>query len=112
VSVWKGGEVVSLITEHANRCSAELRTERARVKASLRRRHVTLAEVFDSPAVQTMRISDLLECVPGLSAIKVSRLLLTLAIAYARPVGSLSPRQTEEIFRVLRYRHPMVKVKP
>lgn len=92
--------------------SNQIRSERARIKASVRRRHVTLAEVLVAPAIQTMRISDLLECVPGISPMRASKLLLTLGLGYYRPVESLTRYEREQLFRLLRLRHPGVKVKP
>ena len=92
--------------------SNQVRSERSRIKASVRRRHITLAEVLDSPAVQTMRISDLLECVPGISPMKSSKLLLTLGLGYYRPIETLTRYERGEIFRLLRLRHPLIRVRP
>lgn len=103
---------MSACTDYANRCSTELRIERARVKASLRRGHVTLAEVFDSPAVQTMKIADLLECVHQMAALKASRVLLALRIGYARPIERLTGRERLLILEQIERRHPWVKVRP
>lgn len=87
-----------------------IRAERAQVKAALRHRSLTLTEVLAEPAVATMRISDLLECIPGLSPRKVSCVLLTLGIGYWRPVESMTVHEIAEIKRVIRRRHRYVRV--
>lgn len=86
-----------------------VRMERTAIKRALKQREVLLAEVWDEPAVQTMRIADLLESVPGLAAFKVASILLTLCIGYQRPVGHLSDGQRREILRLIRQRHPWIK---
>jgi hypothetical protein len=73
------------------------RTIRARARAELKSGELSLAELFDragaDQALATMRISALLEALPGYGKIRAGGLLTELRIAQSRRVRGLGPNQ-------------------
>lgn len=90
--------------EHANR----IRTYRAILKESLKdadpwRARNIAADVIDAPYPEalTMRVESLLLAVPGLGRVKVRRMMTNAKVGAHRTVGGLSPRQRDELHRML-----------
>ena len=89
----------------AAEASAALRAERKRMKGCLRRGEVTLSDAWSEPSFATMRLSDLLESLPRMSAHRASRVLVSTAVGYARPVGKLRQIERDKLEYVIRNRH-------
>lgn len=83
--------------EQALTRALETRRERARVRAALRARSMTPVEVIEgasgNPVWAGLRVSWLLESVPGIGPVRAERLMAELAIAPSRRVRGLGERQ-------------------
>lgn len=73
------------------------RQERSRLRAALKARDLTAADVIDgapgNPLWGGIRVSWLLECVPGIGSVRAERIMSTLQIAPSRRVQGLGDRQ-------------------
>lgn len=77
--------------------AAAARRARADIRARLKRRELTLAEVLDAgradPAVARMRISTVIESLPGIGPATARRVMQDVGIAASRRVRGLGPHQ-------------------
>jgi hypothetical protein len=73
------------------------RRERSRLRAALKDREVTAVDVIAgseaNPLWGGLKVAWLLECVPGIGAVRADRIMTTLHIAPSRRVQGLGDRQ-------------------
>jgi hypothetical protein len=73
------------------------RQERARLRSALKSRELTAVDVIEgapgNPLWGGVRVSWLLECVPGIGSVRAERIMATLQIAPSRRVQGLGDRQ-------------------
>lgn len=73
------------------------RRERAEIRQRLKQRHVGLAEVLDTgrtdPTIARMRVSTIIESMPGVGPATARRIMQELGIAASRRVRGLGPHQ-------------------
>jgi hypothetical protein len=83
----------------ALRRANDIRSERARLKESLRTGQAGIVEVLSEPpvCVHTAKVMDLLLAVPKYGRVKASRVLERCRISPARTVNGLTPRQRKEL---------------
>ena len=85
--------------QRADALSAALaaRRERARLRAALKAREVSPIEVIegagDRPLWAALRVSWLLESVPGIGVVRAERIMASLRIAPSRRIQGLGERQ-------------------
>jgi hypothetical protein len=85
--------------QRADALSAALaaRRERARLRAALKARDLSpitvIEEAPERPLWGALRVSWLLESVPGIGAIRAERIMVTLRIAPSRRIQGLGERQ-------------------
>lgn len=81
------------------------RQERARLRAALKDRSVTAADVIrgsaDNPVWAAVRVSWLLESVPGIGCVRAEKLMTDLHIAPSRRVQGLGDRQRAALITAL-----------
>lgn len=81
------------------------RQERARLRSALKARSLTVAEVIsgsaDNPVWAAVRVSWLLESVPGIGSVRAERLMADLHIAPSRRVQGLGERQRAALIDAL-----------
>lgn len=81
------------------------RRERSRLRAALKAREVTAVEVIEGAADNeiwgAVRVSWLLECVPGIGAVRAERIMSSLRIARSRRVQGLGERQRAALIEEL-----------
>lgn len=80
----------------------EVRCARARLKAEVRAGRRSLAWAVRQDCVQSMKLFDLLICVPGKGRVKISKTLARVPVSPSRTVGSLTPRQLGELLAFTR----------
>lgn len=73
------------------------RRERARLRSALKSREVTAVDVIEgapgNPLWAGVRVSWLLECVPGIGSVRAERIMTELQIAPSRRIQGLGDRQ-------------------
>jgi hypothetical protein len=73
------------------------RQERARLRSALKSREVTATDVIEgapgNPLWAGVRVSWLLECVPGIGSVRAERIMAALRIAPSRRIQGLGDRQ-------------------
>ena len=81
------------------------RQERARLRAALKDRSLTVADVISgsagNPVWAAVRVSWLLEGVPGIGCVRAERLMADLHIAPSRRVQGLGERQRAALIAAL-----------
>jgi hypothetical protein len=87
----------------ALRRANEIRSERARLKESLRTGDLAIVNVLSDPpaCVHTAKVLDLLLAVPKYGRVKANRLLERCRVSPARTVNGLTPRQRKELLDML-----------
>ena len=79
------------------------RRERAAVKARLKTAGTTIEQVIaagaENEAIGKMRVSDLLESLPGIGPVRALQIMDELGIAQSRRVRGLGPGQTAALLR-------------
>jgi predicted kinase len=82
------------------------RTERARLRAALKSRELTGAEVLagadEHPLWAGVKVSWLLEALPGVGCIRSDKIMKTLRIAPSRRIQGLGIRQRAALIAELR----------
>lgn len=77
--------------------ASEARRERADIRQRLKQQRVGLAEVLDSgrtnPVVARMRVSTVVESIPGIGPATAGRIMQELGIAASRRIRGLGPHQ-------------------
>lgn len=85
------------------------RQERARLRGALKDRTLTGADVVSgaetNPLWAGVRVSWLLECLPGIGAVRAERIMADLGIAASRRIQGLGVRQHSALLEYLRREH-------
>lgn len=80
--------------------AAEARQKRAELRAKIKAGDVNFKQVMaksDDPIVARMKVSTLLESLPGYGKAKAAKIMEELAISESRRVQGLGARQREEL---------------
>lgn len=96
----------TLTTEQRSEASAratQARRVRAEVRAALKSSEVSLAEILDraenDEAVAKLRVTSLLEAMPGIGKVKAASIMAKLGIADSRRLRGLGPNQQAALRR-------------
>lgn len=83
--------------------AAQARHERAELREKIKSGKVTLEEVLDSddPIANRMKVSALIESLPGYGKAKAAKIMDELGISASRRVKGLGARQREQLIEVL-----------
>ncbi len=83
--------------------AAQARHARAELRANIKSGKVTLEEVLDSddPIANRMKVSALIESLPGHGKAKATKIMDELGISASRRVKGLGARQREQLLEVL-----------
>ncbi|PKQ29989.1 MAG: integration host factor [Actinobacteria bacterium HGW-Actinobacteria-10] len=80
--------------------AAEARQKRAELRAKIKAGDMSFKQVMaksDDPIVARMKVSTLLESLPGFGKAKAAKIMEELAISESRRVQGLGARQREEL---------------
>ena len=83
--------------------AAQARHERAELREKIKSGKVTLEEVLDSddPIANRMKVSALIESLPGYGKAKAAKIMDELGISATRRVKGLGARQREQLIEQL-----------
>lgn len=81
--------------------SLELRRQRSHVKVLLGDGLLSIPQSWERPAVQGMKVYDLLVSLPGVGHKTAAKLLKLAGIPEKNTVRGCGPRQTEKLFALL-----------
>ncbi|MBE0476512.1 MAG: integration host factor [Coriobacteriia bacterium] len=84
--------------------AAEARQKRAELRGRIKRGEMSFAEVMrraDDPIVARMKVSTLLESLPGFGKAKAAKIMSDLEISESRRVQGLGARQREQLMQRL-----------
>ncbi len=84
--------------------AAEARQKRAELRAKIKSGDMSFAEVMkkaDDPVVARMKVSALLESLPGYGKAKAAKIMEDLGISESRRVQGLGARQREQLMERL-----------
>ena len=84
--------------------AAQARKARAELRDKIKNGEVSLAEVLangDDPVIARMKVSMLIESLPGYGKAKAARLMAELEISESRRVKGLGTRQREQLLERL-----------
>lgn len=83
--------------------AAQARHERAEFREKIKSGKVTLEEVLDSddPIANRMKVSALIESLPGYGKAKAAKIMDELGISATRRVKGLGARQREQLIEAL-----------
>lgn len=83
--------------------AAQARHERAELREKIKSGKVTLEEVLDSddPIANRMKVSTLIESLPGYGKAKAAKIMDELGISATRRVKGLGARQREQLIEAL-----------
>ena len=83
--------------------AAQARHERAELREKIKSGKVSLAEVLDSddPIANRMKVSALIESLPGYGKAKAAKIMDELEISPKRRVQGLGARQREALLEIL-----------
>ena len=83
--------------------AAQARHERAELREKIKSCKVTLEEVLDSddPIANRMKVSALIESLPGYGKAKAAKIMDELGISATRRVKGLGARQREQLIEAL-----------
>ena len=83
--------------------AAEARHARAELREKVKNGEVALKEVLDSndPIAERMRVSALIESLPGYGKAKAAKIMTELGISSTRRVKGLGARQREQLLEAL-----------
>ena len=83
--------------------AAQARHERAELREKIKSGKVTLEEVLDSddPIANRMKVSALIESLPGYGKAKAAQIMDELGISASRRVKGLGARQREQLIEAL-----------
>lgn len=83
--------------------AAEARHVRAELREKVKNGEVALKEVLDSndPIAERMRVSALIESLPGYGKAKAAKIMTELGISSTRRVKGLGARQREQLLEAL-----------
>lgn len=87
----------------ALRRANDIRSERARLKESLRNGDIAIIEVLSDPppCVATAKVLDLVLAVPKYGRVKANKLLERCRVSSSKTVNGLTPRQRKELLDML-----------
>ncbi len=87
----------------ALRRANDVRSERARLKDSLRTGEISIGSVLlnPPPCVYTAKVLDLVLAVPKYGRVKANRLLERCRVSSSKTVNGLTPRQRKELIDML-----------
>lgn len=81
--------------------AAAARASRAEVKRRLKYQGATISEVVElakeDEAIAKLRVTELIESLPGIGKVKARRVMADVGIAESRRVGGLGPHQIEKL---------------
>ena len=83
--------------------AAQARHERAELRDKIKKGELSLEDVLDSedPIASRMKVSALIESLPGYGKAKASKIMDELGISATRRVKGLGARQREQLLEVL-----------
>lgn len=83
--------------------AAAARHERAELREKIKKGEITLEEVLDSddPIATRMKVSALIESLPGYGKAKAAKIMEELGISATRRVKGLGARQREQLLEAL-----------
>ena len=83
--------------------AAQARHERAELREKIKSGKVTLADVLESdgPIASRMKVSTLIESLPGYGKAKAAKIMDELGISATRRVKGLGARQREQLVEAL-----------
>ena len=83
--------------------AAQARHERAELRDKIKKGEISLEDVLDSedPIASRMKVSALIESLPGYGKAKASKIMDELGISATRRVKGLGARQREQLLEVL-----------
>ncbi len=83
--------------------AAAARHERAELRGKLKKGEVSLQEILDSddPIASRMKVSTLIESLPGYGKAKAAKIMTELGISSTRRVKGLGARQREQLVEAL-----------
>ncbi len=83
--------------------AAQARHERAELREKIKSGKVTLVDVLDSddPIANRMKVSTLIESLPGYGKAKAAKIMDELGISPTRRVKGLGARQREQLIEAL-----------
>ena len=83
--------------------AAQARHERAELREKIKTGQVTLEEVLDSddPIAARLKVSALIESLPGYGKAKAAKIMAELGISSTRRVKGLGARQREQLIEAL-----------
>ena len=83
--------------------AAQARHERAELREKIKSGKVTLEDVLDSddPIASRMKVSTLIESLPGYGKAKAAKIMDELGISASRRVKGLGARQREQLVEAL-----------
>ena len=83
--------------------AAQARHERAELREKIKSGKVTLEDVLDSddPIASRMKVSTLIESLPGYGKAKAAKIMDELGISASRRVKGLGARQREQLLEAL-----------
>lgn len=85
--------------------AAEMRSKRSKLRAEIKEGKKSLSAVLkksDDPVVGRMKVSALIESLPGYGKAKTEALMEQLEISPSRRVQGLGSRQREELLKALK----------
>jgi hypothetical protein len=87
----------------ALRRANDIRSERARLKESLRNGDAAISDVLSDPppCVATAKVLDLVLAVPKYGRVKANKLLERCRVSSSKTVNGLTPRQRKELLDML-----------
>jgi len=87
----------------ALRRANDVRSERARLKESLRNGEISIIDILDNPpdCVHTAKVFDLVLAVPKFGRVKANKLLERCRVSSSKTVNGLTPRQRKELVDML-----------
>ena len=83
--------------------AAQARHERAELRDKIKKGEISLEDVLDSedPIASRMKVSALIESLPGYGKAKASKIMDELGISATRRVKGLGARQREQLLEVI-----------
>jgi len=84
--------------------AAQVRQERAKIRADLKSMELTLADIFkrvNEPVIARMKVSALVEALPGYGKARAKQLLEEAGISPARRIQGLGTRQRDALIKAL-----------
>jgi len=84
--------------------AAQIRQKRASIRAGLKGGELSLVEILnqaDDPAIMRMKVSALIESLPGYGKARAEKLMEEVGISCKRRIQGLGTRQREDLIKAL-----------